>query len=192
MFCFPKKKKKINNITQPLNQFIKRKSYIQSTKIICRKRFSVLLSIYDVNISNDWINPEFVVIRKEFKFTVEIFYLGVNKFKYIGNCFGQRFSLNTFKKILWTKNLMNFSVNWVSSILLVNLSSIGNFETCMLLQVTSKNFVMFFIYFSYVSFPESKIPISFKITVTQNFLQVMTIMLAALLIRTKAFFVQFI
>ena len=133
VFYFSKKKKKINNITQSLKQFIKRKSDIQSTKVICHKKFSVLLSIYDVNVSNDWINPEFVVIRKEFKFTVEIFYWGVNKFKYIGNCFEQRLSLNIFKKILWTKNLMNFYLNWVSSILLVNFSSIGKFETFILL-----------------------------------------------------------
>ena len=133
VFYFSKKKKKINNITQSLKQFIKRKSDIQSTKVICHKKFSVLLSIYDVNISNDWINPEFVVIRKEFKFTVEIFYWAVNKFKYIGNCFEQRLSLNIFKKILWTKNLMNFYLNWVSSILLVNFSSIGKFETFILL-----------------------------------------------------------
>lgn len=44
---------------------------------------------------------------------------------------------------------------------------------------------MFLFIFSYVSFPVSKIPISFKITVTQYFLQVMTILLAALLIRTR-------
>ena len=53
-----------------------------------------LLSVYDVNIFNDRINileyPEFVVIRKDFRFLMEIFYLGVNKFKHIGNCFVQR------------------------------------------------------------------------------------------------------
>ena len=79
---------------QPLNQFIMRKSGVQSTKVICCNKFSFPLSIYDVNIFNDRINilqyPEFAVIRKEFRFTIEIFYLGVNKFKYIGNCFGQR------------------------------------------------------------------------------------------------------
>ena len=35
--------------------------------------------------------PEFVLIRKKFRFMMEIFYLGVNKFKYIRNCLGQRF-----------------------------------------------------------------------------------------------------
>ena len=70
-----------------------KKCGVQSTKVICCNRFSFLLSVY-VNIFNDRINileyPEFVVIRKEFRFTMEIFYLGVNKFKYIGNCLGQR------------------------------------------------------------------------------------------------------
>ena len=33
---------------------------------------------------------EYVAIRKEFRFTMEIFYLAVNKLKYIGNCLGQR------------------------------------------------------------------------------------------------------
>ena len=45
------------------------------------------LSIIGSNISE---YPEFVVIRKGFRFTIEIFYLGVKKFKHIGNCFGQR------------------------------------------------------------------------------------------------------
>ena len=36
-------------------------------------------------------NLEFVVSRKEFRFMMEIFYLTVNKFKYIGNSFGQFF-----------------------------------------------------------------------------------------------------
>ena len=57
------------------------KSYVESrTKVVC----SFLLSIYDVNIFIDRINileyPELVVIRKEFRFTMEVFYLGVNKF----------------------------------------------------------------------------------------------------------------
>ena len=58
---------------------------VQSTKVICCNRFSFLLSIYDVNIFNDRINileyPEFAVIKKEFRFTMEMFYLGVNNFK---------------------------------------------------------------------------------------------------------------
>ena len=67
---------------------------VQSTKVICCNRFSFLLSIYDVNIFNDRNNileyPEFVVIRKEFRYTMEIFYLGVNKFKFIENYFRER------------------------------------------------------------------------------------------------------
>ena len=84
-------KNKINYITQPLNQLIMRKCGVQSTKFLCCNRFSFLLSIYDANIFNDRINileyPEFVIIRKEFRFRMEIFYLGVNKFKYIENYF---------------------------------------------------------------------------------------------------------
>ena len=62
-----------------------RKCGVQSTKVICCNRFSFLLSIYDVNIFSDRINileyPEFAVIKKEFRFTMEMFYLGVNNFK---------------------------------------------------------------------------------------------------------------
>ena len=87
-------KNKINYNTQPLNQFIMRKCGVQSTKVICCNRFCFHVSIYDVNIFNDRINvleyPEFVVVRKQFRFTMEIFCLGVNECKYIGNCFGQR------------------------------------------------------------------------------------------------------
>ena len=46
---------------------------------------SFLISIYDVNIFSDMINilecTEFDVIRKECRFTMEIFCLGVSKFK---------------------------------------------------------------------------------------------------------------
>ena len=91
---FPPSKAKSITITQPLNQFTMGKCGLQSTKVVCCNRFSFLLSIYNVNIFNDKINileyPEFAVIKKEFRFTMKIFYLGVNKFKYIGNCFGQR------------------------------------------------------------------------------------------------------
>ena len=73
-----------------------RKCGVQSTKVTCCNRFGFLLSIYDVNTFHDRINtleyPELVVISKEFRFTMEIFCLGINKFKYIGNCFGQRLS----------------------------------------------------------------------------------------------------
>ena len=74
-------KNKINNIAQPRNQFIMRKSGVQSAKVICCI-YSFLLSIYEVNVFNDRIKileyPEFVVIRKEFKFMMKIFYLGVS------------------------------------------------------------------------------------------------------------------
>ena len=64
------------------------------TRVICCNRFSFRLPIYDINIFSGRINileyPESIVIRKEFRFPMEIFYLGVNKFKYIKNCFGQR------------------------------------------------------------------------------------------------------
>ena len=74
-------KNKINNIAQPRNQFIMRKSGVQSAKVICCI-YSFLLSIYEVNVVNDRINileyPEFVVIRKEFRFMMKIFYLGVS------------------------------------------------------------------------------------------------------------------
>ena len=87
-------KNKISKITQPLNQIIMRKYGVQSTKVICWNRFSFLFSIYDINIFNKRLNileyPEFVVIGKEFRFTMELFYLGVNKFRYVGNCFGER------------------------------------------------------------------------------------------------------
>ena len=56
-----------------------------SAKVMCYDRFSFLLPLYDVNMFNDWIDIldylEFVVIRKKFRFTMKIFYLGVNKFK---------------------------------------------------------------------------------------------------------------
>ena len=62
--------------------------------------FSFLLSIYDVNIFNDRINileyQEFVVIRKEFRFTMETFYGEVNNFRNIGNYFGQTFRWPVF------------------------------------------------------------------------------------------------
>ena len=94
-------KNKINNIAQPLKQFIMRTCGVQSPKVICCNRFSFLLSIYDVNIFNDRINilkyPEFVVIRKEFRYTMEIFYLGVNKFKFIGNYFRERLCWTGFR-----------------------------------------------------------------------------------------------
>ena len=52
----------------------------QHIKVICCNRF--LLSVYVVNIFNDRIiileYPGFVVIRKESRFTMKIFYLGVN------------------------------------------------------------------------------------------------------------------
>ena len=64
--------KQINNITQLLNQLIMRKYGVQRTAVLRCNRFSLLLSIYDVNISNDRINildyPDFDVIRKEFRF----------------------------------------------------------------------------------------------------------------------------
>ena len=56
--------------------------------------FFFLFMMLNDRIFNDRVNilkyPEFVVIRKEFRSTMEIFYFVVNKFKYIGNCFGQR------------------------------------------------------------------------------------------------------
>ena len=62
-----------------------RKYGVQRTAVLRCNRFSLLLSIYDVNIFNDRINileyPEFAVIKKEFRFTMEMFYLGVNNFK---------------------------------------------------------------------------------------------------------------
>ena len=74
-----------------------RKCGVKSTKVICCGRFSFLSSIYDIDTFNDRINvleyPEFFVIRKEFRFMMENFYLGVKfklkKFKDIRNCFGQ-------------------------------------------------------------------------------------------------------
>ena len=86
--CLSTFKSKISNIAQPLNQFIMRKCGVEITKVICCNRVSFLLSIYDVNMSSDRMNileyPDFVVIRKEFRFTMEIFCLRVNNFKYIG------------------------------------------------------------------------------------------------------------
>ena len=59
-----------------------RKFDVQSTKVICCNRFSDKINVLEY--------PEFVVIRKEYKFTMEIVYFEVNKFKYLGNCIGQR------------------------------------------------------------------------------------------------------
>ena len=95
-----------------------RKCGVQSTKVICCNRF-----IYDVNIFNDRINilelPEFVVIRKEFGFMTYIFYLWVNKFKYIGNCFGQRLSWTVFTSC-YEPGTYWIYVIWWSSTLLAN------------------------------------------------------------------------
>ena len=92
-----------------------RKSGVQDTKIICCNRFSILLSIYDVNISSDRSNileyPEFVVIRKEFRFAMEIFYLGVEQFlEAIMNREPTRFLYNLGTKAYLSCSLFKYSI----------------------------------------------------------------------------------
>ena len=130
-------KNKINNIGQPLNQFIMRKSGVQSAKVICCIH-SFLLSIYEVNVVNDRINileyPEFVVIRKEFRFMMKIFYLGV--------------SLNTLETALdkgLVEQLLEAIMNREPTEFLCNLGiryTIGK-----LIKVILNNFFLIFIYF---------------------------------------------
>ena len=105
-------KNKINNIAQPLKQFIMRTCGVQSTKVIGCNRFSFLLSTYDVNIFNGRINiseyPECVVIRKEFRYTMKIFYLAVNKFKFIGIYFRERLCWAGFRSFYEPKTYWIF------------------------------------------------------------------------------------
>ena len=130
-------KNKINNIGQPLNQFIMRKSGVQSAKVICCI-YSFLLSIYEVNVFNDRIKileyPEFVVIRKEFKFMMKIFYLGV--------------SLNTLETALdkgLVEQLLEAIMNREPTEFLCNLGI--RYIIGKLIKVILNNFFLIFIYF---------------------------------------------
>ena len=130
-------KNKINNIAQPRNQFIMRKSGVQSAKIICCI-YSFLLSIYEVNVFNDRIKileyPEFVVIRKEFKFMMKIFYLGV--------------SLNTLETALdkgLVEQLLEAIMNREPTEFLCNLGI--RYIIGKLIKVILNNFFLIFIYF---------------------------------------------
>ena len=130
-------KNKINNIGQPLNQFIMRKSGVQSAKVICCIH-SFLLSIYEVNVVNDRINileyPEFVVIRKEFRFMMKIFYLGV--------------SLNTLETALdkgLVEQLLEAIMNREPTEFLCNLGI--RYIIGKLIKVILNNFFLIFIYF---------------------------------------------
>ena len=130
-------KNKINNIGQPLNQFIMRKSGVQSAKVICCI-YSFLLSIYEVNVVNDRINileyPEFVVIRKEFRFMMKIFYLGV--------------SLNTLETALdkgLVEQLLEAIMNREPTEFLCNLGI--RYIIGKLIKVILNNFFLIFIYF---------------------------------------------
>ena len=130
-------KNKINNIAQPRNQFIMRKSGVQSAKVICCI-YSFLLSIYEVNVFNDRIKileyPEFVVIRKEFKFMMKIFYLGV--------------SLNTLETALdkgLVEQLLEAIMNREPTEFLCNLGI--RYIIGKLIKVILNNFFLIFIYF---------------------------------------------
>ena len=130
-------KNKINNIAQPRNQFIMRKSGVQSAKVICCI-YSFLLSIYEVNVVNDRINileyPEFVVIRKEFRFMMKIFYLGV--------------SLNTLETALdkgLVEQLLEAIMNREPTEFLCNLGI--RYIIGKLIKVILNNFFLIFIYF---------------------------------------------
>ena len=130
-------KNKINNIAQPRNQFIMRKSGVQSAKVICCI-YSFLLSIYEVDVFNDRIKileyPEFVVIRKEFKFMMKIFYLGV--------------SLNTLETALdkgLVEQLLEAIMNREPTEFLCNLGI--RYIIGKLIKVILNNFFLIFIYF---------------------------------------------
>ena len=65
--------------------------------------------------------PEFVVIRKEFRFTIETFYFEINKFKYIGNYCGQGFVEQFLEAIMNrepTGILYNLGIQYIISKLL--------------------------------------------------------------------------
>ena len=139
-----------------------RKCGVQSTTVICCNRFSFLLSIYDVNIFNDRINvleyPKLIVIRKKFRFTMEILYLGVNRLEtalYKG--FVERF-LEAIMNREPTRFLCNLGIQHIIGkiLYLLPLESLRRVLYSKLSWIISSWFLLIF---SYVSSPASKIPI---------------------------------
>ena len=57
---------------------------------------------------------------------MEIFYLGVNKFKYIGNCFDKGLVEQILEVLMNREPTGNLVHNWQTS----NFTSIGKFEKC--------------------------------------------------------------
>ena len=107
-------------------------------------------------------------------------------------------------KLLWTKALLNsfleaimnrepigFLCNLEIQYIIgkhLSLLPLESLRRVLYSKLSWKISSWFLLIFSYVSFPSSKIPISFKITVTQYFLQIIAILLAAFSIGSKTYF----
>ena len=142
---------------------------VQSTKVIYCNRFSFLLSIYNVNIFNERINileyPEFVIdLDLWWEFSIWE-YISLN---ILETALDKGFIEDFLEAIMYrepTGFLCNLGIQYIIGKLLylLLLNSLRRVLYSKLSWIISSWFLLIF---SYVSFPASKIPTSFKIIAT--------------------------